>query len=295
MLNLLIKSLFIIGILVSFISIHEIGHLLAGFAMKFQFVYMEIFGLNIRPNHLFLKLKLSAKTNMYPIGTKRIVKRTIVYMCGGIIINIIIGILTGYIIYIVNYEYLRMFSICFLSILIMPIIPYKGGDLHSIFLLIKKNKKGRVLIPFFLKNRFTPSEMLLYFFINKHGCPIKHYDFFMNKMAYYYFIENNDSENAKKYFSIIKTDLIKSRYLNDKCELFFYYVIIDENLELAKYIGLKLQKLIEEKSFSSKKRIIMVYNKIFEEQKKIPKTDVGKSDGIKKLEKKLVEIYLLNG
>ena len=242
--------------LVLSIILHELGHLFMGIILGFEFEFIEIFGVNIDCNRKIKYHKtINAKTSMYLKNCNHIKLKLLMYYSGGILFNI----LSACIIYVFRGNFgivsFILIEIALAIVFLLSIGRYKGSDLCNIYMICSSKYRGLVLIPYYLKCNISPKEIPDDIFLDVNKFDITDRNLFLFKMRYYNYLENGEVEKAKAVFSKMEKNLKLSKYLADKCEILFYYAVIDSNYEFAESIYKALEKYILKGNYSSKERI----------------------------------------
>lgn len=260
MLTIFLFLCFFSLIFFSSIVVHEFGHILIGVLMRFKLVYVEVFGIRIETEHKFgiinNKFSFNAKTVMYPIGIKGIRIRQCLYYLGGIFANVIMA-LVGMLL--INNPLLRIgFLFIELIILLLAIVPYRNSDFYNIGILLNYKKCIPLLMRSYTLNGILPSEMPKEWFAISEKEPYILDNLYMHRIRYYRMLECvDDIHIIKEEFLKMLPLFTKSKYLIDKCEVLFYYVKIDKDIEKAKYLIKILEPYIIRSNLSSKKRLLL--------------------------------------
>lgn len=298
--KILILNKFICMVLIFFLCatmLHEVGHIFMGIVLHFKLQYVEVFGIRIelsgKRKKILVNPKINAKTCMYPIGKKYLFIRLILYYLGGIICNCLFVVIVWKVI---KCNEIKWAIEAALGIsMILAILPFRGTDLDNILILLDKEKRIHILMKFYLMNNISPCNMPTEWFtwISQNKCSMK--NIYIQKMWYYRLLEEGTNvQMIKKVFGELRPLLMQTKYLKDKCEVLFYYALIQEDREKAIELQQNLEKMILKSNLSSKKRMLLTMEYLNGGGSKIYEYDSCNTEisGISTLEDKIISNFL---
>ncbi|TCK98602.1 hypothetical protein EDC19_1034 [Natranaerovirga hydrolytica] len=265
--------------------IHELGHLIVGLLQSFQFYSFRIGPLIWEKNNDTVVLRkqkqitLNVSTLMFPKANHHIERKQVLYYAGGIVSNLIIGIVFLGLYYVLSLEnayllkgFLATGWIIGLFLFLSNLVPYKSegfvSDGSNIVSLIRKSPKDIAEI----KALYASAKI-------SAGIPVKQMDAYileedsdlgdneilgiiMNLYRYYHYVEKKNYTKAQKYIQLVENNIeFAPDTIKNQCyfEVLYAYSFFNLDKDKAKATYDRIENKLYQTHSITKFRVQMAY------------------------------------
>lgn len=267
------------------IIIHEIGHIVLGVISGYEFKELKVLSFTIlKDDNGKLKIKKDTKLKgtayggqaVLNINSKNFHKNSMIKMfLGGGLFNLIFSIITLILIFIINNPYTNILfalnSVVGIMLFILNLVIYKSkymlNDGYWIYSLVKDNEAvDLLLLEYLIKEGVEPNKLDdKYLNTNKEKAS-KYCSVALEYYRYLKAIHNLDMESGKeKIKTIIEFDSeyditpLTGTMFTYTHDIFFYYAVIEDNIEKAKEYYDNNKSFIENSKAITKARALATY------------------------------------
>ncbi|TCT15468.1 hypothetical protein EDC18_103173 [Natranaerovirga pectinivora] len=267
------------------IVVHEVGHLLIGWIMNFRFISFRIGPIVWEKDNNKIVIKVQKKFSlnimciMFSKERKNVERQQILFYLGGIITNILLGLLFLLLYYNSQFESAFLLRSIFgagwiigLILFIVNLVPYKSDayktDGANILSYIRKEPRDiaeiKVIQAFAQLNAgVTPKKLDPYIIEEDEDLPNDSaLGISMNLLRTYHYIEKEEYEKAKKYIKLVEEHSLKYPKIFEEemiFELLYAYAFIYKDMDKANELYTIIQEKNIEQDLIVKYRALMAY------------------------------------